>query len=349
MGEGAVSEEWVAPSTDDIIREEREWLWEPWIPKASIGMIAGDPGAGKSTVILDLIARMTRGDVMPNGTHLVKPIRCLILPLEADLGVDIAPRLDLMGADGKYLNYLPRRFHPTFPRDLPKLSKIISDLGSEFVMIDPMFKAINAAESMNENQRTAQIMQAFEDVVLQTRAALVFIHHLNKGMGAKALYRAAGAISIAGSIRFSYAVAPVPNEEDLRAFCWYKANVNNPKMCPTMTFELTQSIDNPYLTLLGWRGSRPEITAQTLFEGIDQVARRARRSAAPEDRCAMWMREYFDRHGVGPHDPQAVYAAGLEEGFSKDEVSRARRSAGIELQPVHPSGAMFWSRRPTHH
>ena len=47
------------------------WLWPGWLPRGKVGLLDGNPGLGKSTVTLDLAARITRGAPMPDGAKSV--------------------------------------------------------------------------------------------------------------------------------------------------------------------------------------------------------------------------------------------------------------------------------------
>ena len=47
-------------SMDEVQSKEVNWLWYPYIPYGKITIIQGDPGEGKTTFILQLIARLTR-------------------------------------------------------------------------------------------------------------------------------------------------------------------------------------------------------------------------------------------------------------------------------------------------
>ena len=45
-----------------------EWLWPGWIALGKLTVLDGDPGMGKSTLLLDLAARLSRDGLMPDGT-----------------------------------------------------------------------------------------------------------------------------------------------------------------------------------------------------------------------------------------------------------------------------------------
>lgn len=48
--------------------EHVKWLWPGYIPAGKLTMFDGDPASGKSTMSLDLAARLTSGGVWPDGT-----------------------------------------------------------------------------------------------------------------------------------------------------------------------------------------------------------------------------------------------------------------------------------------
>ncbi len=44
--------------------EEIEWLFYPFIPYGKVTIIQGDPGEGKTTVVLQIIAKLTKGEAI---------------------------------------------------------------------------------------------------------------------------------------------------------------------------------------------------------------------------------------------------------------------------------------------
>ena len=44
----------------DIEVEAINWLWYPFIPYGKVTIIQGDPGEGKTTLVLQIIARLTK-------------------------------------------------------------------------------------------------------------------------------------------------------------------------------------------------------------------------------------------------------------------------------------------------
>ena len=50
---------------EDVVSKEVEWLWYPYIPYGKITIIEGDPGEGKTTLVLMLAAALSRGFHFP--------------------------------------------------------------------------------------------------------------------------------------------------------------------------------------------------------------------------------------------------------------------------------------------
>lgn len=50
---------------EDVVSKEVEWLWYPYIPYGKITIIEGDPGEGKTTLVLKLAAALSRGLPLP--------------------------------------------------------------------------------------------------------------------------------------------------------------------------------------------------------------------------------------------------------------------------------------------
>ena len=53
---------------DQVEVEEIEWLFYPFIPYGKVTIIQGDPGEGKTTVVLQIIAKLTKGEAILSET-----------------------------------------------------------------------------------------------------------------------------------------------------------------------------------------------------------------------------------------------------------------------------------------
>ena len=51
----------------DVEPVQVSWLWQSWLPVGKLVLLEGDPGCGKSSIAIDLAARLTSGSPMPAG------------------------------------------------------------------------------------------------------------------------------------------------------------------------------------------------------------------------------------------------------------------------------------------
>src|SRR5262249_41173688 len=64
-----------------------KWVWEGVIPRGKLTVLAGDSGSGKSLVALDVIARLTRGILLPSGRESPLPLPARLPVHQNDDGI----------------------------------------------------------------------------------------------------------------------------------------------------------------------------------------------------------------------------------------------------------------------
>src|ERR1700730_2208443 len=82
----------------DIAAQEVRWLWQKRIPLGKITILDGDPGMGKSLLAINIAARVSTGQPMPDGTPGTQGGVILIAP-EDGAGDTLRPRLEAAGGD----------------------------------------------------------------------------------------------------------------------------------------------------------------------------------------------------------------------------------------------------------
>jgi hypothetical protein len=206
----------------DVTPERVEWLWNGRIPRAMITLVDGDPGLGKSTMTLDLAARVSRGRAMPYDTHDLDRTAAdvIIMTAEDHLAATIRPRLDAAGADTSRVYAITAMPRPTDPEapptlapdDVARLESAISERHSALVIIDPLMAFLPSEVDSHRDQDVRRVLRPLAAVAERTRAAIVIVRHLRKVQGS-ALYRGGGSIGIAGAARSVLLVAPAPTED----------------------------------------------------------------------------------------------------------------------------------------
>ena len=83
----------------EIETEEISWLWFPFIPYGKLTIIQGDPGDGKTTMVLNLAAKLTKGETLDEGMDCGEPVNVIYQTAEDGLADTVKPRLESAGAD----------------------------------------------------------------------------------------------------------------------------------------------------------------------------------------------------------------------------------------------------------
>lgn len=86
-------------SLSEIKTEEVKWLWYPYIPFGKVTIVQGDPGEGKTTFVLAVIAALTRGEALSECETGLPPMNVIYQTAEDGLADTIKPRLEAVGAD----------------------------------------------------------------------------------------------------------------------------------------------------------------------------------------------------------------------------------------------------------
>src|SRR5213082_2214247 len=75
-----VSPSELGTSLSDIQELQLDWLWDKRILRGKLTLLDGDPDLGKSLITLDLAARVTTGQPMPDGSPGITGNVILIAP-----------------------------------------------------------------------------------------------------------------------------------------------------------------------------------------------------------------------------------------------------------------------------
>ncbi len=76
------------------------WLWEGRIPLGKVTLLEGEPGVGKSTLLTEIAARVSRGAAMPaSKTSELGPANVVLFGGDDDLADTVQPRLEAADAD----------------------------------------------------------------------------------------------------------------------------------------------------------------------------------------------------------------------------------------------------------
>lgn len=223
------------------------WLWRNYIPRGMVTVVAGDGGQGKSTLVLDIAARVTRGRPMPDGTAgLGAPASVVILSAEDELGSVLVPRLGLADADldrvvtvGITTPEGEDRPPMVTPEDLSRLEAVVRELGARLVVWDPLAAYVDAETNLHHNQDARRVLARLHGLAERNRAAVVGVHHFNRSTNPGAVHRLTGSPGIGNAARSVLVVGPEPDEPTGERMVLAVAKRNlAPRSTPSLVYRL---------------------------------------------------------------------------------------------------------------
>lgn len=200
----------------DVNTKSVKWVWFPYIASGKITLIQGDPGDGKSTMMMHIIAELTTGGAMPDGTAMGKPQRVIYQCSEDGVGDTIKPRLIKIGANCKNIAFIDEEIHDGLTLDDERIRKAIIQFEPSLVVLDPVQAYIGSDANLQIAGRARRLIRRLGMWAEAYDCAIVLIGHMNKREGTKGLYRGLGSIDIIAAARSVLQVERDADDPDIR-------------------------------------------------------------------------------------------------------------------------------------
>lgn len=300
--------------------QEIKWLWYPFIPYGKLTIIQGDPGDGKTTLVLNIAASLSKGEGLDENMLVHEKVNVIYQTAEDGLADTVKPRLEAAGADCSRILVIDESDKPLSMID-ERLEEAITTTEAKLLILDPIQAYLGGAMDMNRANEARDMTKKLAALAEKTKCAIVLIGHMNKAAGNKAAYRGMGSIDFFAVARSVVLVGRVEGEENLRAVVQIKNNLaafGHPK-----AFRLSEKG-------FEWLGDY-EITADEVLGGIrprtnklDQAKRMLRQLAVTNS--AISSKEVFD--------------LAEEEGISKRTLESAKKELQIKAKKIN--NTWYW-------
>lgn len=199
----------------NIQTTEIEWLWYPYIPYGKLTVLQGDPGDGKSTFILNVAARLTKGESMPDGFKTSGAYHVIYQCAEDNPADTIKPRLLAAGADCEKVAFIVNN-DMSLTLDDARIEATVRDLGARLLIFDPLQSFISQDGDMHSISRMRNLLGKLSAMAEKYKCAVVMIGHMNKTTAGKNLYRGLGSIDIAAIARSVLMIERDPDSPEIR-------------------------------------------------------------------------------------------------------------------------------------
>ena len=121
----------------DVQTQTIEWLWYPFIPYGKLTIIQGDPGDGKTTLALNIAAKLSNGKGLENEIMTQEPATIIYQTAEDGLADTVKPRLENAEADCSKILVIDESSKLLSMTD-ERLEKALIQTNSKVLILDPI-------------------------------------------------------------------------------------------------------------------------------------------------------------------------------------------------------------------
>ena len=304
----------------DVESKEISWLWYPFIPYGKLTIIQGDPGEGKTTLVLNIAAVLSKGQGLDEHMNPEQPLHIIYQTAEDGLADTVKPRLEKAQADCNNIFVIDETDVSLSMLD-ERIEQAILKEKAKLMILDPIQAYLGAKMDMNRANEARDMTKHLGQVAERTGCAIVLIGHMNKNAGGKVAYRGMGSIDFFAVARSVLLVGRVEGEPNIRAVVQIKNNLaqfGHPK-----AFELMESG-------FKWLGDY-EITADEVLGGIAPKANKL-------EQAKRMLRELAETSNTVQSNE--IFDMAEEQGISKRTLENAKKELCIRARKINNS--WYW-------
>ena len=305
----------------DVQSQEIEWLWYPFIPYGKLTIVQGDPGDGKTTLALNIAAKLSRGESLDEEMKISEePINIIYQTAEDGLADTVKPRLELADADCERILVIDESSEALSMAD-ERLEEAIKLTNAKLLILDPIQAYLGAGTDINRANEARDMTKKLGALAEKHKCAVLLIGHMNKASGTKASYRGIGSIDFFAVARSVLLVGRIEGEESLRAVVQIKNNLaafGNSK-----AFELSEEG-------FRWIGDY-DISADEVLGGIAPKANKL-------DQAKRLLLELAE--GTNRMQSKDIFEIAKEEEISKRTLENAKRELNISAKKIN--NTWYW-------
>ena len=312
---------------EDVVSKEVEWLWYPYIPYGKITIIEGDPGEGKTTLVLKLAAALSRGLPLPcDDDKEYEPIHIIYQTAEDGIEDTIKPRLEKAGADCSMIRVIDETDKELSMTD-DRLEQAIIETGARLIILDPIQAYIGATVDMHRANEIRPVLKHLGIIAEKHNCAIILIGHMNKASGSKSTYRGLGSIDIQATARSVLLVARLRDKPNIRIMAHDKSSLAPAR--DAIGFEMTE--DNGMVCIGPY-----DITIDELLSGNEG------RGKKKLDIAENFIKEYFGTNKVIPSNEIMMEAA--KRSIKRNTLLSAKKKLGITSDKEKAEdGTIYWT------
>ena len=304
----------------EIQSQEVAWLWFPFIPYGKLTIVQGDPGDGKTTLVLNIAAKLSKGEGLDSKMKLTEPLNVIYQSAEDGLADTVKPRLEVAGANCENISVIDESIKSLSMID-ERLEEAVIRTKAKLLILDPIQAYFGGGMDMNRANEARDMTKKLATLAEKYQCAIVLVGHMNKAAGNKAAYRGMGSIDFFAVARSVLLVGRVEGVANIRAVVQIKNNLaafGHPK-----AFELSEDGFH-------WLGDY-EITADEVLGGIVPKANKL-------EQAKRLLREVAETNNA--MQSNEIFNLAEEQGISRRTLENAKKELSIRAKRINNS--WYW-------
>jgi hypothetical protein len=327
----------------EIKPENTAWVWEDWIPAGGPSLLVGKPGLGKTTLLTDLAAQLTKGRLP--GKWYGEPQPVIFATAEDSLAQTLVPRLLAAGADTDLVHFVKVTNDGldamlTLPDDVEALAAEAARTGARLIGVDPLVAFLGGKVDAHKDQDVRTVLAPLANIAERQNLAVVGVIHFNKSTASDVLDRVSGSGGFVGAARSALAFGRDPSDPDgedgsLRVLAHAKCNVGQEMGSLSYRVEAAtvQADDETLHTSRLVYVGESTVGKNDLLATMDSEQRTTRQEAVA------FLEQTLQE---GPMRSTDLFKEAREVGISERTLHRAKSDLGIEPQKIGTFGGGHW-------
>ena len=331
---------------ENVESQNIDYVWQNRIALGKHSAIAGVGGLGKSQVLYNTAARISKGEAWPEGEGKAPKGSVLILSAEDDIKDMMKPRLEAAGADIKLVKPIKavvegsgnkKKFN--LLADLDALYRLCRERGDVVMVgIDPLGSYLGGTLDTHRDAALRSALDPISEMASAANVAFLSIMHFNKAGSMKsAMDRVMGGAGFVNAPRCAMGWLVDPNDETKRLLLRLKTNMGDPQGLRghVATADVGKdkrtglSILAPHIV---WDGAA-DVTADAVVAMANE-----RETPKLDEAKAFLEGELKD----GPRPVEPVQKAARAMSITADTLKRARYELGIKARQIKGAAHAGW-------